>query len=243
MEKEVLFEDGTPSPEVMALSVKFPDLAFQEIDENRYRLTLADVNGPIWVEYWKVEGVKNGDDPWRYQLSHTTSKTEFRGPFSHPTEQGCWIMAQKYFVENDYLLIPCDNWHLSPLTMRIAQQAQAFRDARAAIQHPTPETGDIVIDENGAERRVCLARAEKCQTTTAMERSYFIGENGIGSYSGSLGQSINFADMTETPDTRPVLFWTFRDGRAGAGRAVEFWVTVTVWRFAGQFGNGLWGKG
>ncbi|MEP3921129.1 hypothetical protein [Ascidiaceihabitans sp.] len=114
--------------------MKFPDLAFQEIDESRYRLTLADKVFPIWVEYWKVEGVQNGNDPWRYQLSHTTSKTEFRGPFSHPTEQGRWIMAKKYFVENDYLPTPSDNGHLSSLTMRIATRAQAFRDARATIQ-------------------------------------------------------------------------------------------------------------
>ena len=129
MQDEILFEDATPSAEVLALSVKFPDFAFQEIDENRYRLTIADKDVPIWVEYWKVEGVQNGDDAWRYQFSHGTSKTEFRGPFSHPTEQGCWIMAKKYFVVNDYLPIPSDNGHLSSLTRRIVNQAQGFRDA------------------------------------------------------------------------------------------------------------------
>ena len=243
MQDEILFEDATPSAEVLALSVKFPDFAFQEIDENRYRLTIADKDVPIWVEYWKVEGVQNGDDAWRYQFSHGTSKTEFRGPFSHPTEQGCWIMAKKYFVVNDYLPIPSDNGHLSSLTRRIVNQAQGFRDARASVQYPTPETGDIIIDEDEEERRICLTREESCQTTTAMERSYYTGENGIGSYSGSCGQSISFADLAQSPDTRPVLFWTFRDGRSGAGRGVEFWVNVTVWRYAGQFGKGLWGKG
>ena len=148
-------------------------------------------------------------------------------------------MAKKYFVENGYIPIPENNSHLSAKTREIIKQGQRARTAKGT--QGRVQTGDIVVDAHGQERRVCLANGDNCQTTTAMEHSYYTGALGGGDFSGSLGQSVNYSELTKEDQTRPALFWTFRDGRSGGGRGVDLWMDVTVWSFSGSLGNGLWG--
>lgn len=123
-------ETDQTTPRLLALSEQFPELAPEVMHNGKIKLTVADRNAPIWVEYFDVDA-RNGADNWRYSLSHTTPKTEFAGTFSHPTEMGCWIMAKRYFAENNYIEIPADNSHLSDKTVAIIVQGQERRSARA----------------------------------------------------------------------------------------------------------------
>ena len=119
--------------------------------------------------------------------------------------------------------------------------AQIARDSRRTHLKQRPHVGDIVVDLDGNERRICSARLNACQTTTAIERDYYTDTDGHAKFSGALGQSILFSDLAQTEDTRRVLFWTFKDGRSGAGRRVELWLNVTVWIYDGNLGSGNWG--
>lgn len=226
---------------LIALSKQFPEIQAQQITDDTIRLSVADRESPIFVDYFCVDTVQNGNDAWRYFLSHQTDKTEHAGQFSHPTEKGCWIMAKKYFTENGCIEVPTGNTHLSEIDRDRMASAQIARDSRRKNLCLTPQIGDMVLDLQGNERRICSARLNACQLTTWMERDYYTDADGHAQSSGALGQSIEFADMAQTTETRRVLFWTFKDGRSGAGRRVEFWVNVTVWIFNGDLGQSMWG--
>ena len=226
----------------------YPEMIWQEINETsdirsngkKIRLTVKD-SPSLWVDYWAVN-VPPDHDRWRFELSHSTSKTQFKGPFSHLSEHGCWISAKAYFVENGLISTPQDNSHLSPQSADILRKALSQKNQRRELGG-LPEVGDIIEDSISDQRRICIAHSDRCQVTTSMRSSYYLLSNGAGSFSGGCGQSIAYCDLETTHQTKPVVFWMFKDGRAGAGRGVDLWLPVTVWRYNGIFGPGLWGKG
>lgn len=228
------------SERLVELSKQFPELAAQEMPCGRVKITLADKNCPIWLEYFQQSNVRSGDDAWRYLFSHSTREHESIGPYSHPAEKGCWVMARRYFIDNGYINIPSDNSHLSDATKAIVTKGQKRRDALSSVSSATPLTGDFIIDQNGTYRRVCRPYEDACQQTTALERSYYSSDMGTATFSGSLGESVPYARLTQTENKAPALFWTFRDGISGGGRGVDYWMNVTVWEFSGTFGAGLW---
>lgn len=220
------------------MEAAFPALQGQLLENGQIRVSVKGHTPYIWVDYYEV-GSPGGSDPWRYSLSHATAKTEYPGTFSHPTEQGCWIMARKYFAENGLLPVPEDNAHLSEKSYDIYLAAETRRMNRGLnAQHP--ETGDFIRDNQGNLRRVCHCYDDRCQTTTALERSYSTNASGYAAYSGSLGSSVAYTDLRRDNKTQPAMFWIFRDGIAGAGRAVEIRMYVQIWEYSGVFGNGLW---
>ena len=240
MTDAMILENPTTA-RLVELSKLFPELQAQQITDDTIRLTVAGRKTSIFVDYFHVDSVRNNNDSWRYFLSHQTDKTEYAGQFSHPTEQGCWIMAKKYFSENDCIPIPTGNTHLSEIDRDRMASAQVVRDRLRKNLCLTPNVGDMVLDLEGNERRICSARLNTCQLTKSTERDYYTDTDGKAHFSGALGQSIEFADMAQSMETRRVLFWTFKDGRSGAGRRAEFWMNVTVWIFNGDLGSGMWG--
>lgn len=213
---------------------QFPELAAQELPTGRVKITLADTDCDIFVEYYQVLNCRDGDDTWRYTLSHTTHNFQSSGPYSHPTQLGCWIAAKRYFVETRYLKIPEDNSHLCDATRHIVAQAQKKRSARAGVLYATPQTGDFSVDKSATFRRVCSTSKLDCQQTAALEHSYYTSSYGDCSYSGGLGASIPYARLSKSETPHPAIFWTFKKGRSGAGRGVDFWLNVTAWTLEGS---------
>ena len=227
-----------------SIAPDYPEILWQEINEcsDGKKIRLSVKNKPfVWVDYWAVN-VPPHQDRWRFKLSHSTSRMQFKGPFSHLSEHGCWISAKKYFVENDLIPTPQDNSHLSSQSAAILRKALSQKNQHRE-NGGLPEVGDIIEDTNSDQRRICISHFDRCQVTTSMRSSYHLLSNGAGSFLGGCGQSIAYCDLETTHQTKPVVFWIFKDGRAGAGRGVDLWLPVTVWRYNGIFGPGLWGKG
>lgn len=215
----------------MSFQDKYPDLIATLMGEGVTRLTCKghETSG-VFVDYWATD---KGGDPWRYKHSHTTEQQEFVGPFSHPAEEGCWIMAKRYFVDIGMIDTPEDNSHLNAMTTEMVREAQRNRNA---IDRPI--VGDIVVDRDGRERRLCIGYEDRAQTTTNMRNSYSLSRSGTAGYSGACGASVPFADLTQH-SKRKAMFWVFKDGRAAAGNGVDVFLDTAVWTYAGSFAGEL----
>jgi len=229
-------QDACHEEILIALSHKYPDLAAQDHGDF-VRLSPAqpacDVV-KVWCDYRVLEKdrIQSGSDRYRYTFSHTTRQQEYVGPFSHPTEEGCWIAARRYFIDAGMILVPEDNSHLSSITAEYVQQAQSARCANTLL----PLVGDIIIDQSGTMRRLSNVYSdEKVQAATALERSYFLHSNGTSSFSGSCGHVIPQTELCWVEAQERVRFWAFKDNRSGPGRGVDVFVDVAVWRWSGSF--------
>ncbi|WP_299933743.1 hypothetical protein [uncultured Pelagimonas sp.] len=229
---------------VTELSKKYTDLKAELLTINgrdTVRLSAEEdhVTAPgAWVDYWKEENAQPDTDAWRYKLSHSFyPEHEYTGPYSHPAQEGCWIMAKRYLTDVGAIKTPADNSHLDEQTARMMKQAQERRDTIAK-----PVIGDIIEDKNGTRRRFCTPsyNGDDMQTTKNMRGSYYIGHHdGCGSYSGGCGGSIKMAELTRK-GKEPARFWTFKRGHAGAGNGVDLFIDVTVWNWSGDFAE-VWG--
>lgn len=216
---------------VMALAGKYPDLVITSDQDGRVEIYPDDVAvaSMVWVEAWEIEN-PGTSDPWRYKFSHTTEHQESAGPFSHPSLQGCLIAARRYFTDCGAIKVPRDNSHLSDHDKTRVEVATVQRMAQ-----PMPQTGDWVQDKHGTRRRFCNPLGDRAQTTKSVENSYHLNVGGGASYSGGLGDSVPYSELSQAYEPDFARFWIFKDGRAGAGRGVDVFVRVRVWHWTGSF--------
>ena len=221
---------------LVTLSQKYPDIAAQDHGDF-VRLSPVSPTSDfvsIWCDYRVLEQdrVQSGSDRFRYTFSHTTRQQEYVGPFSHPTEEGCWIGARRYFIDAGMIIVPIDNSHLTEKTADYVSKAQFARHAVSLL----PMVGDVVIDRDGIKRRFSNVYGhEKVQATDALERSYYLHSNGSSSFSGTCGHVLAQSELRWDEAQERVRFWVFKDNRSGAGRGVDVFIDVAVWNWSGSF--------
>lgn len=216
---------------VTELHEKYPDLVITSDQDGRVEIHPHDLSvaSLVSVEAWAFEN-HGHSDAWRYRFSHTTAQQESVGPFSHPTLEGCFIAARRYFIDCGAIAVPRDNSHLSDHDRTRVDVAVTQRMAQ-----PMPATGDWVQDKHGTRRRFCNPLDGRAQTTKAVENSYHLHMDGSASYSGGLSDSVPYSELSLAYEPDFARFWIFRDGRSGAGRGVDVFAPVRVWHWSGSF--------
>lgn len=229
-------QDACRDDKLIALSRKYPNIKAEE-HGNFVRLTpegASQSSLSIWCDYRELDEsrVQRDADRFRYTFSHTTRAQEYIGPFSHPNEEGCWIMARRYFIDAGMIVVPTDNSHLTAKTTEYVDRAQRARTAETIL----PVVGDIILDRNGLKRRLSIVREDqKVQATKALEHSYYLHIDGTSSFSGTCGHVLPQTETHRLDAHERARFWVFKDNRAGGGRGVDVFVDVAVWQWSGSF--------
>lgn len=226
---------------LLELSEKYPDLKAEQINAGGKavtRLTLASGPPSPWVDYWEVDA-PNGNDAWRYSHSHSFgADQEYTGGMvlSHPSREGAWIMAQRYFIDVGAIAIPRDNSHLDPITAKMVETAQSARDPITK-----PLVGDLIEDIKGNRRRFSVAAygGDSMQATKSVGGSFHLSQSGLSSFSGTCGGGIKLAELRRNGKDL-AKFWMFKKDRPAAGNGADLWVSVTVWDWPGDFAD-VWG--
>jgi hypothetical protein len=118
------------------------------------------------------------------------------------------------------------------LATTVDDRDQAMINARHAefLDRPgdEPRVGDIVVFRDGTHRRIAYVWPNGVQTGWD-GGTYYLG-NGYMSMSGSLHGSVPPASLVNTGRRAHATAWVFHHDIRGAGRGVDFEVTVPVWR-------------
>lgn len=89
--------------------------------------------------------------------------------------------------------------------------------------------GDVIEYLDGHTERVTHVWDDHAQAGGG-SGSYYMGDSGYGSYSGSLNSGLPLAELQLTDKTKECMFWFFCGNLAGGGRGVHFYCPVKVWK-------------
>lgn len=98
--------------------------------------------------------------------------------------------------------------------------------------HEGPRVGDWVRMPDYSMEQFSHDWGDEIQTTDGrFGRSFFMCNNGKGSFSGGLNSAILKEYLTLTEEAKETTFWMFSEGRSGAHRGVNFNILCRVYKY------------
>lgn len=180
------------------------------------RVEVNGVGGVVWCR----KPAPN-QDSWMYSLPSGEV-------YSHPTQEGARQMILKHLREIGVIKVPENNSHLDKRDTAILQGCILNWSKREG-----PRVGDFLELSDAQLLRFTHNWGDGIQTTWKGhgEGSFYLGNNGVASYSGSLDPIIPFEKIKDTLSTRNGRFWFFSHGEARAHNGVDVWVPCRVYKY------------
>jgi len=169
--------------------------------------------------YGRLTNVGEGCDQWIYFVGT-------KGPYSHPTEQGCKIGIKSGLIDmGAFDSAPCGNTHLDKFDATIFADRQRRRDGLSAFHNPV--CGDVLALADGKETRIIGRYGNS--VSHCHDASFAIYWDGTCQYSGGNDGTV-LTDTLVLDGVTTAVCWFPHHDRLVAGCRVDVNVTVNKWR-------------
>lgn len=101
--------------------------------------------------------------------------------------------------------------------------------------------GDYILFPSGEMERVSNILAAGVQTSPVNFGSFYLGDSGRASFSGSLNPPVPLSSISTTEETIEGEYWFFHHGKVGAHRAVYFKMGSRVFKTSANYKGFLHG--
>lgn len=115
-------------------------------------------------------------------------------------------------------------YEFDEIDQKILEECVAARD-----KIDRPRIGDFVRFPTGQLERFSYDCGDRLQTSPIRAGSFYLGRDGLASFSGSLNPPIPLDSVRLTDETLQGEFWFFHHNQVGAGRGVGFSIPCRVY--------------